>query len=94
MSDSSAESSAKAVVDRARLYPQIFAIKNPKEYRSDCSYYELRNVEIKRDFIITAAYCKALRRYLSVHEAELCVRSWDKCPYRIIENSIKRSYSP
>ncbi|MEM1649573.1 MAG: hypothetical protein QXX47_01690 [Sulfolobales archaeon] len=87
----SSDSNAKTVPDKTRLYPHIYAIRNPREYRSDCTYYELRSVEIRKETIITAAYCKSLRRYLTIYEAELCVRNWDKCPYRIIENSVRRA---
>ncbi len=90
------ESSSKEPpkIERSRLYPQIFAIKDVSSYRSDCQFYEIRNVEIKRDVIINVAYCKILNRYLTIYEATYCVRYWDKCPYRAVYNVIKRSSSP
>lgn len=83
----------RAVPDRARIYPGIFRIdeKSLRNYRSDCSYYEIRLVEYRKDLKFYAAYCKVLNRYLTVYEAELCVRYWDKCPYRMIESVVRRT---
>lgn len=78
-------------VERAKLYPQIFAIKDISEYRSGCAYYEIRNVEIKKDLVVSVAFCRVLNRYLTVYEAANCVRYWDKCPYRAIYSIAKRS---
>ncbi len=81
-------------IERAKLYPQIFALKDVSSYRSNCQFYEIKNVEIRRDVIINVAYCNILNRYLTLYEAVYCVRYWDKCPYRAVHNIIKRSSSP
>ncbi|MGC9147914.1 MAG: hypothetical protein ACP5GI_00485 [Sulfolobales archaeon] len=81
-------------IERSRLYPQIFAIRDINSYRSDCQFYEIKNVEIRRDVIINAAYCKILNRYLTIYEAIYCIKYWDRCPYRAVHNVIKRSSSP
>jgi hypothetical protein len=91
--DKNDSSENKFTVDKARLYPRIYRIneKEIKNYRSECSFYEIRIVEYKKDLKLYAAYCKVLNRYLTIYETQLCVSYWEKCPYRYTENIIRRS---
>lgn len=70
------KSSAEPQRGRIKVYAPIHAL--PPSLTIACPMGEVVTLESG----LRVAFCKALDRALTKHEAELCSKHWQQCPYR------------
>lgn len=66
---------SEETAEEVNFYPKINILEKPLD--SECNYFQI--IKTEKGLV---AYCKVLRRILTVAQAKLCETQWRNCPFK------------